>query len=148
MEQEVADFETQYGPGDYVDTKGKVLGRHKGYAHYTIGQRKGLGIALGQPMYVVRLDVERNQVVLGTKEDLMTQQCYATQINWMKIDHFTDGLEVMAKVRYKSTPGKASLYNDPEGVRVVFHEPIESITPGQSIVMYQGDDVLCAGVLK
>jgi tRNA-specific 2-thiouridylase len=161
--------------GDYIGLNGKVLGRHKGQLHYTIGQRKGLGIALGEPMYVVRIDAEKNQVVLGRKEDLLTQTCYARDLNMMKFPDFIDGQTVMAKVRYKSRPGLAHIYHvdeselqtlnvgtryvvsdDPKGqnnsslVRIVFEDPIESITPGQSVVFYCGDnytDVLAGAIL-
>ena len=134
LAEHVEDFANKYGEGDFVDASGKVLGKHKGFPNYTIGQRKGLGIALGEPMYVLRLDVEKNQVVLGRKEELQTQMCYAREMNWMKVADFADGVEVMAKIRYKSRPGKASMYHDgAERVRLVFHEPIDSVTPGQKI---------------
>ena len=147
LAEHVADYANRYGEGDFVNADGKVLGKHKGFPNYTIGQRKGLGIALGEPMYVLRLDVERNQVVLGRKEELQTQMCYAKEMNWMKIDDFTDGMEVMAKIRYKSKPGKAALYHEGEQVRIVFHEPIDSVTPGQSVVLYEEEDVIGGGVL-
>ena len=147
LAEHVDGYAEKYGEGEFVDAQGKVLGKHKGFPNYTIGQRKGLGIALGEPMYVLRLDVENNRVVLGRKEELQTQMCYAKAMNWMKVEDFTDGMEVMAKIRYKSKPGKATLYHEDERVRIVFHEPIDSVTPGQSVVLYQGEDVVGGGVL-
>ena len=164
----VPDYDKKYKKGDFIDINGKVLGKHQGFPNYTIGQRKGLGIALGEPMYVVRIDAEKNQVVLGRKEDLLTKTCYARDLNMMKFANFTDGETVMAKVRYKSRPGIAHIYHednvgtqraesdDPKGqnnsqlIRIVFEEPIESITPGQSVVFYCGDnyeDVLGGAIL-
>lgn len=193
----VPDYDKKYKKGDFIDINGKVLGKHQGFPNYTIGQRKGLGIALGEPMYVVRIDAEKNQVVLGRKEDLLTQTCYARDLNMMKFSDFIDGQTVMAKVRYKSRPGLAHIYHvdeselqtlnvgtrhavsdirdalhvmtqraasyDPQGqntiqpstlnsqfVRIVFENDIESITPGQSVVFYCGDnytDVLGGAIL-
>jgi tRNA-specific 2-thiouridylase len=178
----VPNYEKKYKPGNFVDINGKVLGKHQGFPNYTIGQRKGLGIALGEPMYVVRIDAEKNQVVLGRKEDLLTKTCYARDLNMMKFPDFIDGQTVMAKVRYKSRPGLAHIYHvdeselqtlnlrtqhavsdDSKGqntfqhssfnsqlVRIVFEDPIESITPGQSVVFYCGDnytDVLAGAIL-
>lgn len=193
----VPDYDKKYKKGDFIDINGKVLGQHQGFPNYTIGQRKGLGIALGEPMYVVRIDAEKNQVVLGRKEDLLTKTCYARDLNMMKFPDFIDGQTVMAKVRYKSRPGLAHIYHvdeselqtlnvgtrhavsdisdalhvgtqraasyDPQGqntiqpstfnsqlVRIVFVNDIESITPGQSVVFYCGDnytDVLAGAIL-
>ena len=178
----VPDYDKKYKKGNFIDINGKVLGQHQGFPNYTIGQRKGLGIALGEPMYVVRIDAEKNQVVLGRKEDLLTQTCYARDLNMMKFPDFIDGQTVMAKVRYKSRPGLAHIYHvdeselqtlnvgtrhavsdGPKGqntfqlstfnsqlVRIVFDTPIESITPGQSVVFYCGDnytDVLGGAIL-
>ena len=177
----VPDYDKKYKKGDFIDVNGKVLGKHQGFPNYTIGQRKGLGIALGEPMYVVRIDAQKNQVVLGRKEDLLTKTCYAHDLNMMKFPDFIDGQTVMAKVRYKSRPGLAHLYHvdvsefpsrdvqlecshaNVEGgdnssfliphsslVRIVFENDIESITPGQSVVFYCGDnytDVLGGAIL-
>ena len=180
----VPNYDKKYKKGDFIDINGKVLGKHQGFPNYTIGQRKGLGIALGEPMYVVRIDAQKNQVVLGRKEDLLTKTCYAHDLNMMKFPDFIDGQAVMAKVRYKSRPGLAYLYHADSNelsdksdclisptsqtgqtedlnnssfltphsslVRIVFDENIESITPGQSVVFYCGEnytDVLGGAIL-
>ncbi len=151
LQDNVEDFDTKYGAGDFIDTEGKILGKHRGFPHYTIGQRKGLQIALGEPRYVVKIDAENNRVTLGKKEDLLSKTCYANQLNLMMVEDFEEGLEVMAKVRYKSKPGKAKLYHEGcDKVKIVFNEHIESITPGQSVVFYTGNDwcdVLGGGIL-
>ncbi|MBO8439980.1 MAG: tRNA 2-thiouridine(34) synthase MnmA [bacterium] len=146
----VESYAERYGEGYFVDTDGNVLGRHKGYPNYTIGQRKGLGIALGRPVYVVRIEPKTNRVVLGEREDLLSRSCRIKRVNMMKMADFIDGMEVMAKMRYKSRPGLATIWHDGDGIRVDFREPMESVTPGQSAVLYGGDgwqDVLCAGVI-
>lgn len=147
LRENVEEFETKFGEGNFVTTDGKIVGRHKGYPNYTIGQRKGLGIALGQPMFVIEIRPEENVVVLGTKEELQGKTFYVKNINLMKYEQITDGLEVTAKIRYRNAGGKAHLYQEGDQLRVVFVEPIDSITPGQSAVFYQEDDVVGGGVI-
>lgn len=148
LNEEVEDFSEKYGPGDFVDTQGNYLGRHKGFPHYTIGQRKGLGIALGQPMFVVAISAEENKIVLGTREELQGQTFYASQLNFMKYPQIPDGLEVAVKIRYRSQGGIARLYPEGEKIRVVFQHPVDSITPGQSAVFYEGADVVGGGIIE
>lgn len=138
----------KYGPGNFVDTSGKRLGEHKGYPNYTIGQRKGLGIALGQPMFVIAIHPEDNTVVLGTKEELQGKSFFAKEINLMKYAKIPTG--------WKSPPrsatgmkGRKLLYiREDNRLRVVFHETMDSITPGQSAVFYEGEDVVGGGVIE
>ncbi|MGL5683176.1 MAG: tRNA 2-thiouridine(34) synthase MnmA [Marinifilaceae bacterium] len=145
--ENVENYNERYGEGNFTTTDGKVVGKHKGYPNYTIGQRKGLGIALGQPMFVVEINAETNTVVLGTKDELRGKEFYVKQVNMMKYATAPDGLEVLAKIRYRSTPGRAHLYQEGDRIRVVFVESIDSITPGQSAVFYEGDDVVGGGVI-
>ena len=144
----VADYGKVCQPGNFVLTDGTVVGRHRGFPNYTIGQRKGLGIALGQPMFVLAIRPEDNTVVLGTKEQLQGQSFYATRVNAMKYASFPDGMEVVAKIRYRNEGGVASLHPEGGRVRVDFHTPVNSITPGQSVVFYEGDDVVGGGVIE
>ena len=144
----VADYGKVCQPGNFVLTDGTVVGRHRGFPNYTIGQRKGLGIALGQPMFVLAIRPEDNTVVLGTKEQLQGQSFYATRVNAMKYASFSDGMEVVAKIRYRNEGGVASLHPEGGRVRVDFHAPVNSITPGQSVVFYEGDDVVGGGVIE
>lgn len=144
----VEGFKEKYGAGLFVDTSGKKLGEHKGFPNYTIGQRKGLGIALGQPMFVVAIDAKDNRVVLGTKEELQSSVFYAKDINLMKYAQIPEGLEVMAKIRYRNHGGLASVFHETDGqLRVVFHDGMDSVTPGQSAVLYEGEDVVGGGVI-
>lgn len=148
LAEHVENFHEKYGPGDFVDTNGKRLGSHKGFPNYTIGQRKGLGIALGQPMFVVAIHPDTNTVVLGTKDELQGKTFYAKNINLMKYKTLPEGLEVTAKIRYRNEGKLASLFPEGERIRVVFHESIDSITPGQSAVFYENEDVVGGGIIE
>ena len=148
LAEQVENYTGQYGPGYFINTKGEKLGMHKGFPNYTIGQRKGLGIALGQPMFVVAIHPEDNTVVLGTKDELQGKSFYATSVNLMKYGHIPDGLEVTAKIRYRNEGKKASLYPEGDRLRVVFHETIDSITPGQSAVFYEEEDIVGGGIIS
>lgn len=124
--------------GDYIDAQGKVLGKHAGYTCYTIGQRKGLGIALGYPAFVTNIDAARNQVTLGTHDEL-----YTTNVRIVNNKFHGDSSQpVFAQIRYRSQPSEA-VYKD--GV-LTFKEPVWAVTPGQSVVIYQ-DDLLVGGGL-
>lgn len=151
LRDNLPDYDSKVKPGNFVDVNGNFLGTHQGFANYTIGQRKGLGIALGVPAYVVRIDADNNIVTLGSRDDLKTKSCRADSVNMMKQADFDDGTLVMAKIRYKSKPGLAKIFHEPDGVvRIDFIEPMESITPGQSVLFYTGDnyeDVLAGAIL-
>ena len=135
-------------PGDFLDLAGNVLGRHKGLAYYTVGQRKGLGITFGKPMYVVRLDRERNAVILGDNEAVFATGLNAEDLNFILIPELKVPLEVEVKIRYSAPPAKALLI--PEGadrVRVEFAQPQRAVTPGQAAVFYHGDVVVGGGTI-
>lgn len=133
-------------PGDFVDEEGRVLGRHKGIGRYTIGQRKGLGIALGRPMYVVAIDAAHNRVVLGPEGRQMADTLTAGMLNFVSIAPPAAPLRVQARIRYQAAPAPAILYPAENDVaRVVFDQPQRSITPGQAVVFYEGDEVLGGG---
>lgn len=137
-----------YPDGDFVDRSGRVLGRHKGIIHYTVGQRKGLGLALPHPMYVCRKDVEKNQVVLGENEDLFTTTFEIEGCNWMPFDRLTGDLAVEAKVRYSQKASPATVIPLGEDrARVVFRQPERAITCGQAAVFYDGDTVIGGGTI-
>lgn len=143
----VADYTRKYGPGDFVDAQGRKLGTHKGFPNYTIGQRKGLGIALGEPMFVIAILADKNQVVLGRKEELQGKSLMAGNINLTKYAELPEGFEASVKIRYRSLPQKANLYQEGNQIRVVFHEKVDSITPGQSVVFYENEDVIGGGII-
>ncbi len=133
--------------GAVVDTGGAVLAEHDGVHGFTIGQRKGLGIALGEPMYVTEINPETNTVVLGRKEDLDKQTAWIRDPKFQKIAALDTELEAVTKVRYKDqgTPSKISM--DGDRVRVDFHAKVAAIAPGQSAVFYDGDDVIGGGFI-
>lgn len=133
-------------PGVIVDMAGHVLGHHAGVPLYTIGQRKGLGIAAEHPLYVVRLDMEKNQVVVGGADDVFASGLIASDLNWIAIDALTAPIDVTAKVRYGKREGAAHVEPYADGrVRVTFREPQRAVTPGQSVVFYDGDTVVGGG---
>ena len=135
-------------PGDIVDLEGNRLGRHMGLAFYTIGQRKGLGLSASEPLYVVGLDVERNQVVVGPNASVYAPGLRATEVNWISISRLTEELTVEAKIRYNTRPVTARIRPQGEDILTVFDTPQRAITPGQSVVWYQGDLVVGGGIIE
>lgn len=136
-------------PGDFVDETGNVLGRHRGLPCYTIGQRKGLGLSAPAPLYVLRKDVERNQVVVGPNEDLFRRELTAKNVNWIAIERLAEPLTVTAKTRYSQREEAAIVEPlDETHVRVRFDTPQRAITAGQAVVFYQGDVVIGGGVIE
>ena len=141
--------DTTIEPGDFVDMSGNVIGRHKGIIHYTIGQRKGLGISWDSPLYVVRIDVENNRVVLGSNDDLFTDTLTADDARWTMTTPPTQPFNAQVRVRYhgKNVPAVVT----PAGnntFTVKFEEPVRAITPGQAAVIYSGDEVLGGGTIR
>ncbi len=133
--------------GNFIDVDGNVLGRHKGIVHYTIGQRKGLGIAFGKPMYVVEIDAVNNNVVLGSNEDLFKDELVAMDINYMGEESFVEGKEYRAKIRYSHKPAKCMLKTEGDKVICTFEEKQRAITKGQSVVFYDKDIVVGGGTI-
>ena len=137
-----------YDEGNYVDINGNVLGRHKGIIHYTIGQRKGLGIALGKPTFVVDIRPETNEVVLGTNDELFGRELNVTDFNWIAGTAPSDSFSCKAKIRYRQEEQPATATILPNGdVHISFDEPQRAITKGQAAVLYDGDTVLGGGVI-
>ncbi|KKM09246.1 thiouridylase [Clostridiales bacterium PH28_bin88] len=138
----------QIHPGPFLDLRGQVVGRHQGIAYYTIGQRRGLGLALGYPAYVVEIDPERNAVIVGPGHALLREGLIARENNFILIDRLDAPVEVQAKIRYKADEAPATLLPQPDGrVEVRFHAPQRAITPGQAVVYYQEDMVVGGGVI-
>lgn len=132
--------------GNIVDKNGNILGKHKGLIYYTIGQRKGLGISSLKPLYVIELNTEKNEVVVGEEEDIFKNILYATDLNFML--PVENGMEVMAKVRYLAKEAKARIYfENKEKIRVEFEEKQRAITPGQSVVFYLDEVLLGGGII-
>ena len=135
-------------PGNYVNTAGEIIGRHEGLIHYTIGQRKGLGIAMGQPVFVVELRPETNEVVIGNGSEVFSEHLYANRLNFMAIENLEGEMEVDAKIRYSHKGAKCTIRKTGEDeVLCIFEEPQRAITPGQAVVFYQGDYVVGGGTI-
>jgi len=135
--------------GNIVDRSGRVLGQHDGIHHYTIGQRRGIGVAADRPLYVIGIDAGKNQVIVGDRDAIQKTEFTVQRVNWVSIAAPSTPIQAEIQIRYRSTPASGTvipLEND--RVRVVFDEPQLSITPGQAAVWYQGDLLLGGGVIE
>ncbi|MDZ7372637.1 MAG: tRNA 2-thiouridine(34) synthase MnmA [candidate division KSB1 bacterium] len=134
--------------GEIVDLAGNVIGRHQGYVNFTIGQRRGLGVSLGKPAYVVDIRPEENRVVVGGREALLSRGLVADRLNWISIPALEEPMRVWVKTRYRDRGSWATIFpGDDGGVQVEFEEPQAAVTPGQSVVFYEGDAVVGGGVI-
>ena len=137
-----------FPPGDFIDPRGNVLGRHRGIIRYTRGQRHGLGIAGPVPLYVVDIDAETNRVTLGNAEELKRQELFAKDFNWIAFDAPPSSLRAAAKIRYRQQEQGAAVFPGEGGsARIVFDTPQQGITPGQAVVVYDGDTVIGGGTI-
>lgn len=135
--------------GEIVDASGKVLGQHDGVHHYTIGQRKGLGIAAAEPLYVIGIDAVMNRVIVGDRTSGTKPECTVQRVNWVSIPEPSTPIRASAQVRYRSTAVAVTVIPlENSRVKLVFDEPQFSITPGQAAVWYDGDTVLGGGVIE
>ena len=136
-------------PGPILDRQGNVLGRHRGILSYTVGQRKGMGISDKQPLYVTRIDAERNAIIVGSKADVYGDELIASSLNWIEFDTLEQPIEVKAKIRYRHREGDAVVtpISNSE-VNVKFAQPQMAITPGQSVVFYKGSVVVGGGTIE
>ncbi len=138
----------QLSLGNFVTSDGKILGKHKGIIHYTVGQRKGLGLALGYPAFVLEIRPETNEVVIGPKEESMSNTLHANQLNFMTVDTITEPVRVFAKIRYNHRGAWCVVEKTGEDeVRCTFEEPQRAITPGQAVVFYDGTHVMGGGTI-
>ena len=135
-------------PGDFVDTEGNILGKHKGIIHYTIGQRKGLNIALGKPVFVQKICPETNEVVLGSNEDLFTTTVRANRLNFMAVEDIPEEIGALGKIRYNHRGDTCKVKRIGEDLlECHFDTPVRAVTPGQALVLYQGEYVLGGGTI-
>ncbi len=138
----------KFTQGNFIDLNGTVLGTHNGIERYTVGQRKGLGIALGKPMFVAEKNVENNTVTLCDDAELYKNELHATQINLLVNDSLEQKMRLQAKIRYRHKPAIATVQRiDENSVSVIFDEPQRAITSGQSLVLYDGDTVVGGGII-
>ena len=137
-----------FAQGNFVDEEGNVLGKHKGIIHYTVGQRKGLGLTAPTPLFVKELRPETNEVVICQSENLFTDECYVKNMNYMGISGLEGELQAIGKVRYSHQGAECTLIPLEDGrVKCVFEEPQRAMTPGQAAVFYKDDYVLCGGTI-
>lgn len=134
--------------GNIVDSSGKILGKHSGLYHYTIGQRKGLGISNSVPLFVLGFNKDKNEVIVGEESELYKKEIIVSDINLLLMDEIKDWIEVEIKTRYTSKVATAKIIQDNNKIKVIFKEPQRAITPGQSAVFYIGDIVLGGGKIE
>jgi tRNA-uridine 2-sulfurtransferase len=147
LKRRVPELEAKVDGGDFVRTDGTIVGKHRGYPFYTIGQRKGLEIALGEPMFVLSINPETNTVVIGTKEELERQTMWVRDYNLVKYAKLPENYQALVKIRYKDAGTMATLTEEDGKIRVVFHQPVTGVAPGQSAVFYEGDDLVGGGFI-
>ncbi len=138
---------TEFKPGDFVDMDGNVMGRHKGIIHYTVGQRKGLGISAGKHVYVHHIDKKNNRVVLCDNDELFSREVSADNVNFMAIEKIDGEIRAEAKIRYSHKKSPCTVSMKDGILKCVFDEPQRAATPGQSLVVYDGEYVLCGGTI-
>lgn len=149
LKNRVPDVVSKLKDGLFIDKFGNKLGTHQGYPFYTIGQRKGLDIALGKPAYVIAINPETNTILIGDEEDLNENSLTIHQINLIKYDSIVSEINCVTKIRYKDKGMQCVLYPQVDGtIKVIFDQPVKGITPGQSAVFYDDDEVIGGGLIK
>ena len=137
-----------FRPGPILDAQNRVVGRHEGIIHFTVGQRKGMGIAAPHPLYVLSIDAEKNAIVIGKNEDLYRNRLEAADVNWIAFEKLSEPKVVLAKIRYRHAEAAATIYPlDGGRVRVEFGKPQRAITPGQAVVFYDGETIVGGGII-
>jgi len=147
LRHKVHGLEERVAGGNFVSAEGKVLGKHKGYPFYTIGQRKGLEVAFGSPMYVTKINPETNTVVLGPFEDLEKKEMWVKDLNLVKYPGLEGSLEAVTKIRYKDPGSNSTITQYDNMMKVVFHKNVSAIAPGQSAVFYEDNDLVGGGFI-
>ena len=142
------DLEERVAGGNFILSNGIVVGQHKGYPFYTIGQRKGLGIAFGEPMFVIQILPESNTVVLGRADELERKEALVRNVNMVKYENILEPMDNdITKIRYKDAGMLSTIVQEKDRMRVVFDHNVSAIAPGQSAVFYEGNDLLGGGFL-
>jgi tRNA-specific 2-thiouridylase len=147
LKRRIPTLEEEVNGGNFVSADGTIMGKHKGYPFYTIGQRKGLDVAFGKPMYVTKIIPETNTVVLGEEHELQQQKMSVSGLNMIKYDRIKNNMEAVTKIRYKDPGMESVLTNEEDKVVVHFSHLVKGIAPGQSAVFYEGDDVIGGGII-
>lgn len=147
LQFKIPNFNEKISSGDFKLTNGKIIGKHKGFPFYTIGQRKGLEVAIGTPLYVVQIIPETNTVILGKKDELSTNHMTVSNFNPIKYARIDEPKKVITKIRYKDVGSKSTIKQTKDNIDVYFSENVSAITPGQSAVFYEQDDVIGGGFI-
>ena len=150
LREKVANIDKKIGEGNFVDINGKVLGKHKGFPFYTIGQRKGLEIALGHPAYVVDINSNTNTITLGEREDLLSKEMWISNINLMKYESLEDldkNVRLTCKIRFRNEGESCKVQQTGDKIKVTFEKPVSAVTPGQSAVIYENEDIVGGGII-
>ncbi len=147
LKRRVEGLEERVKGGDFVNADGEILGQHEGYPFYTIGQRKGLGLAFGEPRYVTEIQPDTNTVVLGKIDELLRNGMTVSQINSMKYPEIPEGFEAITQIRYNDSGALSRLSNKGDKIDVRFYANVKGVAPGQSAVFYEGDDVIGGGII-
>lgn len=149
LKRRVDGLEAQVEGGDFVTREGKVLGKHRGYPFYTVGQRKGLEIAVGEPLFVLEIQPETNRVVLGREHELKRKGMWVRGLNMGKYEYLTEPMDALTKIRYKDSGTMSTLEQDDNNrMKVIFNDEVKAIAPGQSAVFYKGNDVVGGGWIE
>jgi len=147
LQKHVPDLAQRCPQGNFIDVNGKVVGKHQGYPFYTIGQRKGLVVAFGVPKYVCKLNPQTHEITLGDKEDLLSDKLHVTHYNLSKYDCIPKNFTGITKIRYRDAGQISRVVQRKDSLTVRFQNPVSAITPGQSAVIYEGNDVVAGGVI-
>lgn len=147
LRENVPDIDIKIGEGDIINKNGKVLGKHKGFPYYTIGQRKGLSVALGKPAFVTNINVATNTITLGERKDIMSKELWISNLNFMKYNDLSIPFKATCKIRYKSPEESCTVSQIGNRIKIIFDNPVFAITPGQSAVIYENDDVVAGGII-
>ncbi len=148
LKRRVDGLESQVNGGNFINKEGKILGKHKGYPFYTIGQRKGLEIAVGEPLYVLEIQPETNTVVLGKEDELNKKGMWVRGLNMGKFEGLNSPMEAITKIRYKNDGTSGLIEQVGSKMKVIFYDDVKAIAPGQSAVFYDGNDVIGGGWIE
>jgi len=148
LKRRVEGLEERVNGGDFVNMEGKVIGKHNGYPFYTIGQRRGLEVAFGDPRYVIEINPKENIVVLGLKEDLNKNEVFVRDPNFIKYENLPRKMEALSKIRYKDKGADSTISNTADGrIKIEFYTDVQGVAPGQSAVFYEGNDLIGGGFI-
>lgn len=147
LQKHVSDLEVRCPQGNFVDVSGKIIGKHQGYPFYTIGQRKGLVVAFGVPKYVCKINPKTHEITLGDKEDLLSDRLQITHYNISKYERLPKNFTGVTKIRYRDAGQLSQIVQEKNFLTVTFSNPVSAITPGQSAVVYENDDVVAGGII-